>query len=128
MSFLDAFQRYHQIPLALADQEKTAFITSTGKYHYILMLFGLKNVGFTYQRMETQMFEAQLGRNIEAYMDDMVVKSKEVFNSLIDLDKVFSIMRKFKLHLNASKCAFEVDSWKFLGYMITHQEIEVNPV
>ena len=56
MSFLDAFQGYHQIPLAPEDQEKTAFVTSTGNYHYKVMLFGLKNIGSTYQRMMTKMF------------------------------------------------------------------------
>ena len=58
MSFLDAFQGYHQIPLALEDQEKTAFVTPTGNYHYKVMPFGLKNVGSTYQRMMTRMFES----------------------------------------------------------------------
>ena len=57
MSFLDAFQGYHQMPLALDDQEKTTFVTSTGNYHYKVMHFGLKNVGSTYQRMMTRMFE-----------------------------------------------------------------------
>ena len=76
MSFLDAFQGYHQIPLALEDQEKTAFVTPTGNYHYKVMPFGLKNAGSTYQRMMTRMFEPQLGKSIEIYVDDMVVKSK----------------------------------------------------
>ena len=76
MSFLDAFQGYHQIPLALADQKKAAFITPTRNYHYKVIPFGLKDVGFTYQRMITRMFEPQLGKNIEVYIDDMVVKSK----------------------------------------------------
>ena len=75
MSFLDAFQGYHQIPLALADQEKTAFRASTGNYHYRVMPFSLKNAGSTYQRMVTRMFKLQMGRNVEAYIDDMVVKS-----------------------------------------------------
>ena len=57
MSFLDVFQRYHQIPLALSDQEKTAFVTLAGNYHYKVMSFGLKNVEATYQRMMTRMFE-----------------------------------------------------------------------
>ena len=57
MSFLDAFQGYHQIPLALEDQEKTAFVTPTRNYHYKVMSFGLKNAGSTYQRMMTRMFE-----------------------------------------------------------------------
>ena len=78
MSFLDAFQGYHQIPLALDDQEKTAFVTPVGNYHYKVMSFGLKNVGSTYQRMMTRIFESQLGKNIEIYIDDMVVKTKVV--------------------------------------------------
>ena len=67
MSFLDTFQGYHQIPLALDDQEKTAFVTLVGNYHYKVMPFGLKNTGSTYQRMMTRMFESLLGKNIEIY-------------------------------------------------------------
>ena len=65
MSFLDAFQGYHQIPLALDDQEKTAFVISIGNYHYKVMSFGLKNAGSIYQRIMTRMFELQLGTNIK---------------------------------------------------------------
>ena len=85
MSFLDAFQGYHQIPLALDDQEKTVFVTPVGNYHFKVMPFGWKNVGSTYQRMMTRMFESQLGKNIEVYIDDMVVKSKVVSEHLGDL-------------------------------------------
>ena len=74
MNFLDAFQGYHQIPMALGDQEKTAFITPTVNYHYKVMPFGLKNTGSTYQRMMTKMFKPQIGKNIEVYIDDIVVK------------------------------------------------------
>ena len=126
MSFLDAFQGYHQIPLALDDQEKTAFVTPTRNYHYKVMPFGLKNVGSTYQRMMTKMFEPQLGRSIEVYIDDMVIKSKIVSEHVVDLTNIFEILRKHKLHLNASKCLFGVGSGKFLGYMVTHRGIEVN--
>ena len=59
MSFLDAFQGYHQIPMVVDDQEKTAFVISTRNYHYKVMPFGLKNVGATYQRMMTRIFEPQ---------------------------------------------------------------------
>jgi len=127
MSFLDAFQRYHQIPLALADQEKTNFVTPTRNYHYKMMPFGLKNVGSTYQRMMTRMFELQLGKNIEVYIDDMVVKSKTDFEHVNDLGSIFKVLREHKLCLNASKCSFGVNSGKFLGYMVNHQGIEVNP-
>ena len=127
MSFLNAFQGYHQIPLATDDQEKTAFVTHVGNYHYKVMPFGLKNAGSTYQRMMTKMFEPQLGKNVEDYIDDMVVKSKLVSQHLTDLANIFEILRRHKLRLNASKCSFGVGSGKFLGYMVTHRGIEVNP-
>ena len=90
------------------------------------MSFGLKNAGSTYQRMMTRMFESQLGKNIKIYIDDMVVKSKMVSEHLGHLRVTFQILRKYKLCLNASKCSFDVGSGKFLGYMVTHREIEVN--
>ena len=126
MSFLNAFQGYHQILLVLGDQEKTVFVTLTGNYHYKVMSFGLKNVGSTYQRMMTRMFESQLGKNIEVYFDDMVIKSKVVFEHVEDLRDIFEILRKHKLRFNASKCSFSIESGKFLGYMVTHRGIEVN--
>ena len=91
------------------------------------MLFGLKNAGSTYQWMMTKMFELQLGKNIEVYIDDMVVKSKLVSEHIMDLKNIFEILREHKLRLNASKCSFGVVSGKFLGYMVTHRGIEVNP-
>ena len=125
MRFLDAFQGYYQIPLALDDQEKTAFVTPVGNYHYKVMSFGLKNAGSTYQRMMTKIFEPQLGKNIEVYTDDMVVKSKLVSEHVMDLTSIFKILREHKLRLNASKCSFGVGSGKFLEYMVTHRGIEV---
>ena len=110
----------------MAGQEKTAFLTPTRNYHYRVMPFGLKNTGSTYQRMMTRMFESQLGKNIKVYIDDMVVNSKEVTEYLNDLGSVFEILRKHKLHLNASKCPFSISFNKFLGYMITLRGIEVN--
>ena len=127
MSFLDAFQGYHQIPLALDDQEKIAFVTPTGNFHYKVMPFDLKNVGSTYQKMMTKMFEPQLGRSIEVYIDDMVVKSKMVSEHVGDLRNIFEILRIHKLCINTSKCSFGVGSGKFLGYMVTYRGIEVNP-
>lgn len=127
MSFLDAFQGHHQIPLAPDDQEKTVFVTPIGNYHYKVMSFGLKNAGFTYQRMMTRMFESQLGKSIEVYINDMVVKSKVVSEHVKDLENIFEALRRHKLRLNASKCSFGVGLGKFLGYMVTHRGIEVNP-
>ena len=91
------------------------------------MPFGLKNAGSTYQRMMTKMFEPQLCKSIKVYIDDMVVKSKMVSEHVGDLKNIFEILRKYKLHLNTSKCSFGVGSGKFLGYMVTHRGIEVNP-
>ena len=127
MSFLDAFQGYHQIPLALDDQEKTSFVTPVGNYHYKVMSFGLKNTRSTYQRMMMKMFESQMGKNIEVYIDDMVVKSKIVSEHIRDLANIFKILRGHKLRLNAFKCSFGVGSDKFLSYMVTRRGIEVNP-
>ena len=115
MSFLDDFQGYHQIPLALDDQEKTAFVTPTRNYHYKVMPYGLKNTGSTYQRMMTKMVEPQWGRSIEVYVDVMVVKSKVVSEHVGDLTNIFGILRKHKLRLNASKCSFGVGLGKFLA-------------
>ena len=91
------------------------------------MPFSLKNAGSTYQRMMTKMFKPQLGRSIEVYIDDMVVKSKVVSEHMGDLANIFGILRKHQLRLNASKCSFGVSLGKFLGYMVNHREIEVNP-
>ena len=77
--------------------------------------------------MMTKMFEPQLGRSIEVYIDDMVVKSKVVSEYVGDLTNIFEILREHKLRLNASKCSFGVGSGKFLGYMVTHRGIEMNP-
>ena len=113
MSFLDAFQGYHQIPLTLEDQEKTAFVTPIGNYHYKVMSFGLKNAGSTYQRMMTRMFEPQLGKNIEIYVDDMMVKSRMVSEHLGDLGSTFNVLRKHKLHLNAFSTLLAWDQASF---------------
>ena len=77
--------------------------------------------------MITSIFEPQLGKNIEFYIDNMVVKSKLEFEHFNDLRNIFEILRRHKLRLNASKCSFGVGSGKFLGYMVTHRSIEVNP-
>ena len=124
MSFLDAFQGYDQIALREEDQEKTAFITPRGIFCYKVMPFGLKNAGATYQRMVTKMFSELLGKTVEVYIDDMVVKSTDHVG---DLRKVFEILRKHNLKLNAMKCTFGIGSGKFLGFLVTQRGIEANP-
>ena len=97
MRFLDAFQGYHQIPLTLDDQKKTTFATHTRNYHYKVMPFGLKIAGSTNQRMMTRMFKPQLGKNIEIYINDIVVKSKLESKHVNDLGNIFEILRRHKL-------------------------------
>ena len=127
MSFLDAFQGYHQITLAPEDQGKTAFISLDANYHYTVMLFRLKNAGATYQRMMTRMFRDKIGRTMEVYIDDMVVKSKQESRHIKDLQGTFEVLRQHKLRLNAEKCVFDVGAGKFLGYLITNRGIDINP-
>ena len=83
------------------------------------MPFGLKNVGATYQRLVNQMFSKQIGRNVEVYMDDMLVKSREEENHLDDLEETFNTLRQYSMKLNPTKCAFGVSFRKFLGFMVS---------
>ena len=93
LTFMNAFSRYNQIKVAEEDQEKTAFIISQGLYCYKIMPFGLKNARATYQRLVNKMFNKQIGRNIEVYVDDMLIKSKEELTHLDDLKKTFTTLR-----------------------------------
>ena len=127
MSFLGAYRGYHQIAMHGPDEEKTSFITPRGLYCYRVMPFGLRNAGATYQRLATLMFRDLLGKTMEVYIDDMVVKSKEKADHIADLKVTFDILRQFQLKLNASKCAFGVSSGKFLGHLVTERGIEANP-
>ena len=72
------------------------------------------------------MFHNQIGKNVEVYIDDMLVKSKEEDDHLKDLKKMFNTLRKYQMKLNPSKCAFDVSSDKFLGFMVSQTGIEAN--
>ncbi|XP_059671027.1 uncharacterized protein LOC132316568 [Cornus florida] len=100
-------QSYNQMPMDPSDEKKTSFITERGTYCYKVMPFGLKNVGATYQQLINKVFEKQIGRTIEAYIDDMVVKSKDKKDHLQD---VFDTLRENKMMLNPVKCFI----WGFL--------------
>ena len=91
------------------------------------MPFGLKNAGATYQRLVNHMFHPQIGRNVEVYVDDMLVKSLDEDKHLDDLQETFDTFRWYNIKLNPSKCAFGVLSDKFLGFMVSYRGIEVNP-
>ena len=127
LTFMDAFSGYNQIKMDEEDQEKTAFIMSQGLYCYKVMPFGLKNAGATYQRLVNKMFNKQIGRNMEIYVDDMLVKSKEELTHLDDLKETFTSLKKYQMKLNLSKCVLGVASGKFLGFMVSQKGIEANP-
>ncbi|GKE83768.1 reverse transcriptase domain-containing protein [Tanacetum coccineum] len=126
--FLDAYKGYHQIQLAREDEEKMVFYTDQGTYCYTKMPFGLKSVGATYKRLVDTDFQSQIGRNLEAYVDDMVIKSKDEKMLLADITKTFDNLRKINMKLNPKKCSFSVEKGKFLGYMVTSDGIHANLV
>ena len=127
LSFMDAFFGYNQIQMTEEDQEKTAFIISRGLFCYKAMPFGLKNAGATDQRLVNKMFHDQIGRNVEVYVDDMLVKSKKDEDHLADLKETFQALKRYKMKLNPAKCVFGVSSDKFLGFMVSQRGIEANP-
>jgi hypothetical protein len=126
LSFLHAYSGYHQISLTIDDEEKIVFITPFGIFCYTKMAFRLKNGGATYQKCVHTVLESQIGRNIEAYIDDIVVKSEKRGNLLDDLKETFDNLRKSKLMINPKKCMFGVSSGKLLGYMVSSQGIDTN--
>ena len=91
------------------------------------MPFGLKNAEATYQRLMNKMFTKQLGRIIEVYIDDMVIKSREANQHLRDIDECFQVLRYYKMRLNPAKCAFGVSFGQFLGHIVTKCGIVANP-
>ena len=103
---MDTFSGYNQIKMSEEDQEKTAFINSQGLYCYKVMPFALNNAGATYQRLVNKMFSRQIGRNMEVYIDDMLVKSKKEGTHLDGLKETFVTLRQYQMRLNTSKCAF----------------------
>ncbi|XP_057775222.1 uncharacterized protein LOC130994205 [Salvia miltiorrhiza] len=125
LTFMDGSSGYNQILMSPNDEELTAFRTPKGIYCYKVMPFGLKNVGTTYQRAMHKIFDDILHKNVECYVDDLVVKSKKRSDHLQDLRMVFERLRKHQLKMNPLKCAFGVKSGKFLGFIVRHQGIEI---
>ena len=91
------------------------------------MLFGLKNAGATYQRVVTTLFHDMMHRDVEVYVDDMIVKSRDRVDHLTTLERLFERIRQFRLRLNPKKCTFGVTSGKLMGYMVSERGIEANP-
>ena len=127
LTFMDAFSAYNQIRMVEEDQKKTSFITSQGLYCYKVMPFVLKNAGATYPRLVNKMFSRQIGRTIEVYVDDMLVKSKEELAHLDNLKEKFATLKQYQMRLNPSKCVFGITSRKFLDFIVSQRGIEANP-
>jgi hypothetical protein len=127
MSLLDCFFGYHQCWMAKEDEEKTSFITPFGTFCFVRMPEGLKNAGPIFTRMTGVVFKPQIGRNIQAYVDDLIVKSGDRARHVSDLAETFANMRRAGLKLNPEKCVFGVTKGKILGCLISAKRIETNP-
>ena len=110
-----------------SDQLTTSFITPFGMYCYVTMPFGLRNAGATYQRCMTQVFGEHIGRTIEAYVDDIVVKSRKARDLVDDLEIAFKCLREKGIKLNPEKCVFGVPRGMLLGFIVSERGIEANP-
>jgi hypothetical protein len=126
LSFLDCYSGYHQIPIKVENQIKTSFITSFSPFCYTTMLFRLKSTGAMYQRGIQKSLHSQLGCNAEAYIDDMVVRTRKE-GLISDLAKTFDNLREFKIKLNTEKCTLGMPSRKLLDYLVSWWGIDPNP-
>jgi hypothetical protein len=126
LSFLDAYSGYNQIKLKKEDEEMTAFITPYGVFCYQVMPFGLKNAGATYQRMMQNCLESQIGRNIQVYIDDVVITARKEESLIDDLKETFDNLDRYKLNLNPTKCSFGVSAGQLLGFLVSARGIEAN--
>ena len=108
------------------DEEKTSFITHEGLYCYTAMPFGLKNIGATYQRLMNHVLQDHIGKNVEVYMNDIIVKSQREDQHAKDLEQILDTLDRYNIKLNTNKCVFGVKARKFLGFMISHRGIEAN--
>jgi hypothetical protein len=126
LCFLDCYSGYHQIHLKVEDQIKASFITLFDAFCYTTMPFRVKSADATYHRGIQWCLHSQLGRNAEAYIDDVVIKMREDEGLIFDLAETFDNLRKFKMKLNPDKCTFGVPSRKILGYMVSRRGIDPN--
>ena len=127
LSFMDAFAGYNQIKMAEEDRDDTAFITHRGVFAYRVVPFGLLNAGATFQKMMDTIFEPQIGRNMQIYVDDMIVKSLKAEDHINDLRETFGRIRQNQVRLNPAKCSFGLGGGKFLGFLLTQRGIEADP-
>jgi hypothetical protein len=121
LSFLDCYSRYHQISLAKEDEEKTAFITPFGAFCYISISFGLKNARATYRRAIQTCLANHWGKRVEAYINDVVIKTENSENFIEDLQLVFNSLRCYRWKLTPEKYVFRVPAGKLLGFIVSHR-------
>ena len=126
-SFVDCYACYHQILMDEEDAEKTCFNTPCSVYHYRVMPFGLKNVGATYMRAMTIIFHDMIHKDIEVYVNDFIIKSRESMDHLTYLKKFYDCLRRYNLKFNPAKCAFGVPPGKLLGFIVSRRGIELDP-
>ena len=110
-----------------SDQAATTFITPYGPFCFNTMPFGLKNAGATYQRMIQTCLEKQMDKIVEAYVDDVIIKTRHVESLTDDLRLTFNNLRAYDIKLNPEKCVFGVPAGKLLGCIISNRGIEANP-
>ncbi|KAK1611681.1 hypothetical protein QYE76_035354 [Lolium multiflorum] len=127
LSFMDGNAGYNQIFMAPEDIHKTAFRVpgAVGLFEYVVMTSGLKNAGATYQRAMNYIFHDLIGKLVEIYIDDVVVKSVSMEGHLEDLRRILDRTRKFGLRMNPKKCAFGVTAGQFLGFLVHERGIEI---
>ncbi|GJX16674.1 reverse transcriptase domain-containing protein [Tanacetum coccineum] len=123
----NAYKGYHQIKMAEEDEEKTAFITSQGIFCYKKMPFSLKNVGATYQRLVDKAFQKRIGRNLEVYVDDLVIKSHTEEKIIRDIAETFKTLRQINMKLNPKKCTFGMQEGMFLGCKVNVEGLKLCP-
>jgi hypothetical protein len=128
ISFMDGNAGYNQIFMAEEDISKTTFRCPghVGLFEWIVMTFGLKNAGATYQRAMNFIFHEYIGTLVEIYIDDIVIKSGDITKHLTDLRKILECTRKYGLKMNPNKCAFGVSAGQFLGFMVHQRGIEIS--
>jgi hypothetical protein len=127
LCFLDAYSGYHQIKMKESDQLATSFITPFGTFCYVTMPFGLRNTGATYKRCMQHVFGDHIERMVEAYVDDIVVKTRKADDLVGDLGVAFGCLRANGVKLNPEKCVFGVPRGMLLGYIVSQRGIEANP-
>jgi hypothetical protein len=127
LSFMDGSSGYNQIKMNESDAMDTAFRTLKGNFYYTIMSFGLKNTGATYQCAMTVVLGDLIHQSVECYIDDIVVKTREHQNHQDDLRVVFNRLHKHQLKMNPLKCTFAVKLGVFLGFIVHHRGIEIEP-